>query len=90
MADKTVRCVFAATNSEGVPDFGFVIVACDQEEYDEGLHYDAAKAWAGENDYEGPFVVFDENDGPDFLFEHFVWESASTITPKDLIQSDGV
>jgi hypothetical protein len=24
-------------------------------------------------------VVFDENDGPDFLFYHFVWESASVV-----------
>ena len=44
-----------------------------------GDHYEIAEEAAYENGYEGPMVVFDENDGPDFLLDHFVWESASLV-----------
>lgn len=76
-----VKCVFAATNANGEPDFGFVKVKVSQKGYDEGHHYFIAEEWALDNDYEQPFVVFDESDGPDWLFEHFVWDSAS-VTPS--------
>lgn len=74
-----VRCVLACINANGEPDFAFVNVWCSSDQYDDGEHYEAAKAWAKDNYYGGPFVVFDEIDGPDFLFDHFVWKSASII-----------
>lgn len=74
-----VKCVIAATSASGSPDFGFCIVEVTKKQYDEGLHYETAKQWAADHDYEKPFVVFDMNDGPSFLFERFVWESASVV-----------
>ncbi len=72
-----VKCVVACHNAQGEPDLAFVKVRCTQAQYDEGQHYQAAELWAHQDNYEAPFVVFDENDGPDALFDLFVWNSAS-------------
>jgi len=74
-----IKCVVACRNAEGASDFYFCKVECSEEQYDVGDHYELAEDWAREEGYEGPMVVFDENDGPDFLFDHFVWESASVV-----------
>ena len=77
-----INCVVAATNASGEPDFYFVKVRCSRDQYcgeDGGAHYDAAKTAARDKGYEGEMVVFDENDGPRWLFEHLVWASASTV-----------
>ena len=64
-----IRCVVACTNSEGTPDFFQCVVECTKEQYENGDHYDAARDFAREESYEGPdMVVFDEKDGPQFLF----------------------
>lgn len=63
-----IRCVVACTASDGTPDFYGCVVEVSQEQYDEGAHYDAARFLATEEDYEGPMVVYDEKDGPAFLF----------------------
>ena len=77
---KLIKCAIAAMNLAGDPDFFFCIVKCSQEQYYNGEHYDRAKAEAKELSYEGEMVVFDENDGPKWLFEHFDWKSASIVT----------
>lgn len=74
-----VKCVVACRNASGESDFYFCKVKCSQDQYDVGEHYDMAENHAREEGYEGPMVVFDENDGPSFLFDHFVWESASIV-----------
>jgi hypothetical protein len=74
-----IKCVVACRNAEGSSDFYFCKVECSQEEYDYGDHYDKAEDAARDDGYEGPMVAFDENDGPDFLFDNFVWESASVV-----------
>lgn len=73
-----VNCVVACMTTEGA-DFYFCRVNCSQDEYDRGIHYDMAEMAADEDGYDSPMVTFDENDGPDWLFEHFVWESAQVI-----------
>ena len=75
-----INCVVACRNCEGVPDFFFCKAECSQEEYDVGKHYDIAEDAAREEGYEGSFVVYDENDGPDWLFDNFVWKSASVFS----------
>jgi hypothetical protein len=75
-----IRCVVACHNASGESDFFFVKVSCDERQYSHGEHYELAEYKAREEGYEGPMVVFDENDGPSFLFEHFVWESASVVS----------
>ena len=74
-----IKCVVAGTNANGSPDFYFCTVECSEGDYNEGRHYDVARRSARDEGYEGEMVVFDEHDGPDFLFNHFVWESASTV-----------
>jgi hypothetical protein len=75
-----IKCVVACLNAEGASDFYFCKVECRQEQYDNGEHYNIAENQAWSEGYEGPMVTFDENDGPNFLFEHFVWESATTVS----------
>lgn len=65
-----IKCVVAATNAQGSPDFYPVVVEVTQEQYDEGEHYEIAMGLATDQGYEGDMVVFDENDGPAFLFEN--------------------
>ena len=72
-----VKIVTACRNASGEPDFYFCIVECSSEDYEDGVCYDTAEDEALGEGYEGPFVSFDEFDGPNFLFEHFVWESAT-------------
>lgn len=74
-----IKCVVACHNASGSPDFYFCIVNCMEPEYDLGVHYDVAESSAKEQGYEGPFVVFDEKECPDWLLERFIWESASVI-----------
>ncbi len=63
---QVVNCIIACRNSMGEPDFTQVRVECNQAQYDNGDHYDAAVRYGLDNDYEQPFVVFDENDGANF------------------------
>lgn len=74
-----IKCVVACHNASGEPDLYFVKVSCSDAEYDCGEHYEKAEEAAHEEGYSGPMVVFDENDGPNSLFDMFVWESASTV-----------
>jgi len=74
-----VKCVAACFNAEGSPDFYFCKVKLHADEYNNSDHYDLAVEAAVEAGYSPPIIVFDENDGPNFLFEHFVWDSADTV-----------
>lgn len=60
-ADIRVRCVVAATNADGAPDFYACIVP-------NGQHYIEARSMAEAAGFDGPMVVFDEDDGPSWLF----------------------
>lgn len=75
-----VRCVVAGNGMNG-PDFYFCKIECTQEEYDNGEHYKlAAEAALVAEAYDPDnAVVFDEHDGPVWLFEHFVWSTASVF-----------
>lgn len=76
---KEVKMIVAAVNANGEPDFFFCKVCCNQEEYDNGEHYDAANALAEEEGYE-PKLAYDQNDSGGHAIEHvFVWESATVI-----------
>jgi hypothetical protein len=65
-----IRCVVACKNASGQPDFFACTVKASPEEYDNGEHYEAAQRAAEGEGYEGPFVVYDQNDGPAWLFAH--------------------
>lgn len=74
-----IRCVVACTQSDGVPGFYICKVIVGGEGYDEGVHYDAAKEKAEAERYDGPMVVYDENDGPAWLFDHFGWDDVDCV-----------
>jgi hypothetical protein len=73
------KMVVACHGFEG-PTLFFVKVEATKEQVDEGLHYEAAEKEAKEQNYDGPFVCFDEDDrdGP-ALLPLFAWESASVV-----------
>lgn len=77
----TIRCVVACTNASGSPDFVAIQLECTKKQYDEGTHYEWAKEWAKSEDYERPMVVFDEHDGPAWLFQHVV-PTATLVIPR--------
>ncbi len=65
----SVRCVVSCLDSNGVPAFYPVTVHCTPEQYADGVCYREARAAAEESGYEEVGVVYDENDGPDWLFK---------------------
>jgi hypothetical protein len=83
-----IKCVVACVNASGESDFYFCRVTCSPDEYDEGAHYEIAEDAASSEGYDGPMVVFDENDGPNWLFEHFVWDSSSVFDAEDFSDDD--
>ena len=79
MKGTDIKCAVAATNSNGEPDLFYCKVCCRPDQYEGGLHYDAAKSHAQDCGYQS-YLVYDELDpaGP-ALMEHAVWESMDTI-----------
>lgn len=78
-----VKCVVAATSGGVGPDFYFCKVECEQAEYDIGEHYELAEAAAAAEGYARPMVVFDEHDGPEWLFLNFDWSKAATVDSEE-------
>jgi hypothetical protein len=77
-----IKCVVACVDASGCPALYSCVVEVEQDEYDEGDHYEAARDTAGDDGYEtNKSVVFDENDGPDWLFEKF-WPGETPTTSK--------
>lgn len=62
-----IRCVVAATSTVG-PDFFGCEITCTEAQYDNGEHYECAADLACDAGYDSTCVVFDENDGPPWLF----------------------
>ena len=82
--EKRIKCVVACHNAAGESDFYFCFVTCAANEYDIGRHYEIAEDAAEGEGYGGPMVVFDENDGPDWLFERFDWRQADNVISDEL------
>jgi hypothetical protein len=68
-----VKCVVACRDASGVPTLYPCVVRITKDGYDGGDHYDLAREEADDAGYEvGPgTLVYDEDDGPAFLFRHF-------------------
>jgi hypothetical protein len=64
---KRIAIVTACTRADGLPDFAITNVEVTQEEYEHGVHYDLAEQLLAEQEYEKPFVHFDQTDAPAFL-----------------------
>lgn len=80
MSKVTLKCVCAAINSNGEPDFFFHRVRCTEAQYEDGAHYTAAEAETVEHGAEA-LVCFDERDTAFSAFRcnAFVWHSAPII-----------
>lgn len=65
-----VKCVVAATNANGSPDFYPICVQVTKKQLENGEHYQIAMGLATDQGYEGDMIVFDQHDGPEFLFEN--------------------
>lgn len=65
-----IRCVVSCVNASGEPDFCGVTVTCTEAEYTNGDHYDRARQLACAQRYESPAIVYDERDGPTWLFKN--------------------
>ena len=58
-----IKVLVAYTDCGGNgPGIDVVVIECTRTEYDDGVHYDAAKDWAVEQGYEGPFIAIDQYD----------------------------
>jgi hypothetical protein len=76
----TIRVIVACTDAEGEPDFAFVKIRCTPQQQEADEHCLTAQDWAADNDYDGPFVVFDEhNVAGKQLLEFFQWDSAPVV-----------
>lgn len=75
-----IRCVVACRDASGSPDFYPCTVRVSQNQYEEGVHYDKAKELADGDGYESTDFapVFDEYDGPDWLFRHVFADEMAT------------
>lgn len=83
--EKVVVC---GLNALGEPDFYFCKVIVSEDDYNLGIHYDAAEEKAAENRYEEPFISFDKYDAAGrAIMDHFTWESAdvydTTLNSQD-------
>jgi hypothetical protein len=78
----TIKCVVAAMTTDG-PGFFACKVECTQSAYDNGEHYELAESAADDNGYDRPMLAFDENDGPDWLFDQFEWDDVEVFAEDD-------
>lgn len=62
MASRTEKVVVACRNASGEPDFFTTEVTVTPYEHRCGVHYDLAEESAAEEDYESPFICYDEQD----------------------------
>jgi hypothetical protein len=76
---KQVKCIVSCLNSNGEPDLYFIVIECTDEQYNDGDHYDAAKAQCEEDGYES-YLAYDENDSAgNAMLPLFTWESATIL-----------
>lgn len=67
-----IKCIVSCRDANGTPTLQPCIVCgITKAEYDDGKHYELAKAQIQESGYEDPGLVFDEHDGPAHLFKHY-------------------
>ncbi len=57
-----IKVLVLCTNSRGWPDSVIYEVDASEKQISDGDHYAMAKDMAQDDDYEAPFVLFDEND----------------------------
>lgn len=80
----SIRVAVACTDASGVPTLVPLTLITNEQEYADGLHYHDACEVCEDRGYEGPMVVFDENDYPGLIrFAH------AGYSPNELIANKG-
>jgi hypothetical protein len=75
-----VKCLVAGTNASGSPDFFPVVIECTIDEYNNGDHYETAKALAESEGYTPKLVIDERDDGFEIVDITSVdWSTASLI-----------
>lgn len=81
MKEKILKVGVAGQSHNG-PDFWFFRISCTDEEYEDGLHYEAAKNFAASQFDVDPQFVFDENDDCRAALNLFNWTS---VADEDIV-----
>lgn len=72
---RMIRCLVSCRDANGVPTFFPMVVQCSEDEYNYGEHYEIALIAAMDGRYEGPHLVYDDDDLPvevmDFLWRYY-------------------
>lgn len=74
-----IKCIVAATNSNGDPDLYFVIVKATRTQIDKGQHYSAAQAYAERAGYEPALCYDEECSAGKAMLPLFQWETATVL-----------
>lgn len=80
-----IRCVVSCRNANGTPDFYPCLVECTPDEREQGEHYDRAKEMAKEAGHEGFGLVYDEDDGPQWLFDQLFRSTGPAPKPGAVV-----
>ena len=65
-----IKCVVACSDANGKPTFYACVVDATPSKYAHGEHYVVARGMAEDDGYGSEMVVYDEKDGPAWLFEN--------------------
>jgi hypothetical protein len=71
--DREIKCVVSCQAADGRPSFYPIRVRCTQKQQDDGGHYRAAREACDVQQYTNIGLVYDENDGPQWLHMQFDW-----------------
>ena len=79
-----VDVIVACTNAQGTPMLVVVEeINVTQDEYFNGLHYERAKAAAGKQGYEAPYVAIDKSDMNEDLFKAIQFWAPDVISGEN-------
>lgn len=91
----SIRCAVTCYDASGIPAIFRCTVEVDQEQYALGRHYELAVDKAIDSGYSDCCIVYDENDGPDYLFppeypaEQYASPTYSIDFPDDELEEIG-
>src|SRR6188768_571911 len=71
--DREIKCVVSCQAADGRPSFCLVRIRCTQKQYDDGVHYAAAREACDAQEHTNIGLVYDEDDGPEWLHRQFDW-----------------
>lgn len=74
-----IKCVVSCRDANGTPTFWPCRVGVTDGQYGDGVHYDQAADAALDEGHDEVGLVYDERDGPAWLFAPFDWPSTLVV-----------